>query len=229
MKGSTHQIAIDGPAGAGKSTIAKSVAKELGFIYIDTGAMYRAMAVYMLRNGVKADDAAAVERHCTGADILLRHENGVQQVFLNGENVTGLLRTQEVGEMASAVSTHAPVREQLVRLQRKMAEDTSVVMDGRDIGTVVLPHAALKIYLTASPAVRARRRLLELQEKGKAADYEAILAEIEERDYRDMHRAHSPLKKADDAVEVDSSEMTVPEVADRVLSLYRERVREAGA
>ncbi|MCR5403205.1 MAG: (d)CMP kinase [Butyrivibrio sp.] len=217
-------IAIDGPAGAGKSTIARMVAGELGFIYVDTGAMYRAMALYMIKKGIDAGDSGKISATCVSADITIKHENGEQVVYLNGENVNGLIRTEEVGNMASASSVNADVRRKLVELQQKLAETTSVVMDGRDIGTVVLPGADLKIYLTASVEVRADRRYRELTEKGVSCDLEAIKKDITERDYRDMHREISPLVQADDAVLVDSSEMTIKQVADRILELYRERV-----
>ncbi|SDB29037.1 (d)CMP kinase [Butyrivibrio sp. INlla16] len=215
-------IAIDGPAGAGKSTIAKIVSKKLGFIYIDTGAMYRAMAVHMIRNGVSGDDSAEIEKNIDSADISIGHENGEQVVYLNGENVNSLLRTEEVSAMASKTSANAKVREKLVELQRKQAKTTDVVMDGRDIGTVVLPDSELKIYLTAGTRVRAERRYKELIEKGETCNIDEIEADIKERDHRDMTRENSPLKKADDAVEVDSSNMTIEEVADRIISLYKE-------
>jgi cytidylate kinase len=216
-------IAIDGPAGAGKSTIAKKVAKELEFIYVDTGAMYRAMALYMINNGIDAQDAESISSTCKSADITIGHENGEQVVYLNGENVNGLIRTEEVGNMASASSVNGDVRKKLVELQQKMALTTDVVMDGRDIGTVVLPNANLKVYLTASSAVRAKRRYDELTAKGVDCDLEAIEKDIIDRDYRDMHRENSPLKQADDAVLVDSSDMTIDEVAARILELYREK------
>ena len=214
-------IAIDGPAGAGKSTIAKIVSKKLGFIYIDTGAMYRAMAVHMIRNGVSGDDNAEIEKNIDSADILIGHENGEQVVFLNGENVNSQLRTEQVSAMASKTSANAKVREKLVELQRKQAKTTNVVMDGRDIGTVVLPDSELKIYLTADTRVRAERRYKEFLAKGETCDIDEIEAEIKERDHRDMTRENSPLKKADDAVEVDTSYMTIDEVADKIISLYQ--------
>ncbi|WP_408071588.1 (d)CMP kinase [Butyrivibrio sp. JL13D10] len=215
-------IAIDGPAGAGKSTIAKIVSKKLGFIYIDTGAMYRAMAVHMIRNGVSGDDSAEVEKNIDSADISIGHEDGEQVVFLNGENVNGQLRTEQVSAMASKTSANAKVREKLVELQRKQAKTTDVVMDGRDIGTVVLPDSQLKVYLTAGTRVRAERRYKEMIAKGENCNIDEIEADIKERDHRDMTRENSPLKKADDAVEIDSSYMTIEEVADKIISLYRE-------
>ncbi|RKM57991.1 (d)CMP kinase [Butyrivibrio sp. X503] len=217
----SKQIAIDGPAGAGKSTIARRVAKNLGFIYVDTGAMYRAMALFMIKEGIGADETEKIVEKCKVADITIKHENGEQMVFLNGENVNGLIRTQEVGNMASAISVIGYVREKLVELQQKLAETTDVVMDGRDIGTVVLPNAECKVYLTASSKVRADRRFKELTEKGIECDIDVIEKEIIERDYRDMHRDISPLKQADDAVLVDSSDMTIDEVVDKIITLYK--------
>jgi len=217
-------VAIDGPAGAGKSTIAKLVAKKLSFIYVDTGAMYRAMALYLLKCGIKADDTVGIENACQNADITIAYENGEQQVILNGENVTPYIRTEEVGNMASASSVNGKVREKLVALQQKLASEKSVVMDGRDIGTVVLPDAQVKIYLTASSRTRAKRRYDELTGKGVACDIDKIEADIVERDTRDMNREISPLKQAEDAVFVDSSDMTIEEVLNRILSIYEERV-----
>ncbi|MGN0338684.1 MAG: (d)CMP kinase [Lachnospiraceae bacterium] len=205
-------IAIDGPAGAGKSTIAKTLAKELGFVYVDTGAMYRAMAYFFLQKGIDKDDEAGITAAVDGADVTIRYEDGAQQVLLNGENITGSLRTEQVGNMASATSIYPAVRTKLVALQQKLAKTTDVIMDGRDIGTCVLPDAQVKIYLTASVETRAARRYKELIEKGESADLEKIAADIEERDYRDMHREMSPLRQAEDAVLVDSSEMSIDEV-----------------
>lgn len=217
-------IAIDGPAGAGKSTIARMVAGKLGFIYVDTGAMYRAMALYMIKNNIRPQESDRISATCVSADITIKHEKGEQIVCLNGENVNGLIRTEEVGNMASASSVNGDVRKKLVELQQRLAETSNVVMDGRDIGTVVLPGADLKIYLTASSQVRAVRRFKELSERGENCDLEAIRKDIEERDYRDMHREISPLKQAEDAVLIDSSDMTIDQVADRILELYKEKV-----
>lgn len=214
-----HAIAIDGPAGAGKSTIAKAVSAKLGFIYVDTGAMFRAMALGFLRAGIPADDENAISAAAKKADIAIRHENGVQQVLLNGENVSGLIRTEEVGNMASSVSIYPQVRKKLLELQRKIASENDVVMDGRDIGTVILPNADTKIFLTASARVRAARRYAELAEKGISCNLDDIVREMEERDYRDTHRDNAPLRKADDAVEVDTSELSVDEVIAAILSL----------
>ena len=216
-------IAIDGPAGAGKSTIAKRVAKALSYIYVDTGAMYRAMALYLHRNGIDAGDTEKIAAACTGADISIEHRDGEQVVLLGGENVNPYLRTQEVSAMASRSSAVPQVRTRLVELQQELAAAQNVVMDGRDIGTVVLPDAQVKIYLTASVEVRARRRFLELQEKGEPAVLEEIAAEIAERDHRDMTREVSPLRQAEDAVLVDTSDMGIDEVAERILEIVREK------
>lgn len=216
-------IAIDGPAGAGKSTIAKRVAKELSFIYVDTGAMYRAVALYLIKNGISPEDEAGLLRACGQIHISIEYENGERQVILNGENVTGQLRNEEVGNMASAAAAKPCVRETLLTLQRDLAVKADVLMDGRDIGTNILPDAQLKIYLTASVETRAGRRFRELQEKGEACTLEAIAKDIEERDRKDMSRETAPLKMAEDAVLVDSSEMDIEEVAARIISLYRER------
>ncbi len=210
-------IAIDGPAGAGKSTIAKLVAKELGFIYVDTGAMYRAMALYLIRKGIDRNDTEGIEKACDDADISIDHVDGAQVVLLAGENVNAYLRTEEVGNMASMSSVNPKVRQKLVALQQKLASERDVVMDGRDIGTVVLPDSPCKIYLTASSSVRARRRYDELAQKGVAGDLAKIEADIIERDNRDMTREHSPLRQADDAVCIDSSDMMIEEVRDAIL------------
>ncbi len=217
----SHNVAIDGPAGAGKSTIAKRIAKKLGYIYVDTGAMYRAMAYYLIQNQVDATDKDAIVAACQHADISIRYQDGEQVVLLNGENVNAYLRTEAVGNMASVSSVVPEVRKKLVELQQKLARETDVVMDGRDIGTVVLPDADVKVYLTASVETRAKRRFLELQEKGEAADLQKIAADIEDRDYRDMHRDISPLRQAEDATLVDSSDMTIDQVVERILELCR--------
>ena len=209
-------IAIDGPAGAGKSTIAKAVAKDLEFIYVDTGAMYRAMALYLIRQGISPEEKEKMEEACRQADISIVYEDGAQQVILNGENVTPYLRKEEVGNMASVSSGNPVIREKLVELQRNLAARANVVMDGRDIGTCVLPNADIKIYLTASVRTRALRRCKELEEKGIPC----------QRDKRDMEREISPLRQAEDAVLVDSSEMNIQEVKEEILRLYREKIRE---
>lgn len=214
-----YNVAIDGPAGAGKSTIAKMVAKRLGLIYVDTGAMYRAMALFMIRENIDPQDADAISKKCQEADITIDYENGEQVVRLNGENVNGLLRTEEVGNMASVTSVQPAVRVKLVELQQALAKVRDCIMDGRDIGTCVLPDAQVKIYLTASSQVRAKRRFNELTAKGEVCDLAKIKADIEERDYRDMNREHSPLKQAEDAILVDSSDMTIDEVAEKIIML----------
>ena len=218
-----YNIAIDGPAGAGKSTIARRVAKELSFIYVDTGAMYRAMALYLLRKEVNRDDTEQIGNICQDAEISIEYQNGEQIVLLNGENVNSFLRTEEVGNMASVSSAVPRVREKLLSLQRKLAKDMSVVMDGRDIGTTILPDADVKIYLTASSLTRARRRYLELQEKGTVCNLDDIQKDIEERDQRDMNREISPLRQAKDAVLVDSSDLTIQQVVDRILQIFRSK------
>lgn len=216
-----YNIAIDGPAGAGKSTIAKMVAKKMNLIYVDTGAMYRAMALFMLRNGISPDDVEGISEKCKEADISIEYENGVQVVYLNGENVNAFLRTEEVGNMASKTSVQPAVRKKLVELQQALAARKDCIMDGRDIGTCVLPGADVKVYLTASSYVRAKRRYDELIAKGEDCDLEQIRLDIEERDYRDMNREHSPLRQAEDAILVDSSDMTIEEVAEKIMSLCK--------
>ena len=215
-------IAIDGPAGAGKSTIAKRLAKKLGFIYVDTGAMYRAMAYYFLQHNIDAKDENAIAAACPDVDVTITYENGEQQVLLNGENVNGVIRNEEVGNMASSTSVYPVVRKKLVELQRQLAKSADVIMDGRDIGTCVLPDAQVKIYLTASSATRAKRRYYELTEKGVSCDLAEIEKDIIDRDYRDMHRETSPLRQAEDAVLVDSSEMNIDEVVDAIYQVYSE-------
>ena len=215
-------IAIDGPAGAGKSTIAKRLAKKLGFIYVDTGAMYRAMAYYFLQHNIDAKDENAIAAACPDVDVTITYENGEQQVLLNGENVNGVIRNEEVGNMASSTSVYPVVRKKLVELQRQLAKSADVIMDGRDIGTCVLPDAQVKIYLTASSATRAKRRYDELTEKGVSCDLAEIEKDIIDRDYRDMHRETSPLRQAEDAVLDDSSEMNIDEVVDAIYQVYSE-------
>ncbi|MDE6607921.1 MAG: (d)CMP kinase [Lachnospiraceae bacterium] len=217
----SYNIAIDGPAGAGKSTIAKLVAKKKGYIYVDTGAMYRAMALYLIKRGVAAEDKEKIEEVCQEADISIEYKNGEQVVLLNGEDVNGLIRTEEVGNMASASSPNPKVRKKMVQIQKELAKKTDVVMDGRDIGTCVLPDADVKVYLTASVEVRAMRRYNEHQMKGEPCELEKIKADIADRDHRDMTRENSPLKQAEDAVLIDSSEMTIEEVAEKILALCK--------
>lgn len=217
-------IAIDGPAGAGKSTIARRAAQKLGFVYVDTGAMYRTIALGLIREGVDIADADALAEALRHIDVGIAYENGEQQVFLNGENVSGLIRTEEVSNMTSAASALPCVRDALTRLQRELARKHDVLMDGRDIGTVILPDAQLKVYLTASVETRALRRYRELSERGEACSLDEIKKDIEERDYRDMHRETAPLRQAEDAILVDSSDMTIEEVADCIISLAGERM-----
>lgn len=218
-------IAIDGPAGAGKSTVAKQLAKRFGYIYVDTGAMYRAMALYFLRQGIDAAEEAAIAAACETVEISLEYQDGAQQIFLNGENVTGLIRSEEVGNMASNTSVYLPVRKKLVELQRKLAGRKDVIMDGRDIGTAVLPDATLKVYLTADARVRAQRRYQELVQKGVACDLAEIERDIRDRDARDMNRELSPLRQAEDAVLLDTSSMDF----EQVLTAMEELIEDAGA
>ncbi len=222
-------IAIDGPAGAGKSTIAKAVAEKMDFKYIDTGAMYRTIALGLMRAGTDCSDSAALEAALADLEPGVDYFGGEQQMFLNGENVTELIRTPEVSQMASISSASPLVRNKLLKLQRDLASSRRVIMDGRDIGTLILPDAQLKIYLTASIDARAKRRLIDLQAQGMECPVEEIRAQIAERDYRDMHRETAPLRKADDAVEVDTSDMTIDEVVETISALARERLQEAEA
>ena len=212
----SFNIAIDGPAGAGKSTIAKQLAKDLGFVYVDTGAMYRAMAYYFICNGIEVEDIDSIAKACEHVDVSITYEEGTQHVWLNGEDVSGMIRTEEVGHMASASSVYPVVRTKLVELQQQLAKKADVIMDGRDIGTVVLPDANVKIYMTADSRVRAQRRYNELTAKGMECDLDIIEKDIKERDYRDMNRATSPLKKADDAVELDTSYLDIDGVVEAI-------------
>ncbi|MBQ3036139.1 MAG: (d)CMP kinase [Lachnospiraceae bacterium] len=216
-------VAIDGPAGAGKSTIAKSVAAELNFIYVDTGAMYRAIALYLIRNGIKADESAKISEKCKEAQVSIQYVDGKQVVLLNGEDVNPYIRTEEVGNMASASSTNPDVRAQLLDLQRDLAAKNDVIMDGRDIGTNILPGAQVKIYLTASIEVRAKRRYNELIAKGMECDLKEIEKDIAERDERDMNREIAPLKQAEDAVFLDTSDMGIEEVKNAIIDLIRSK------
>lgn len=219
----SFNIAIDGPAGAGKSTIAKIAAKTLGYIYVDTGAMYRSIALYMLQSGIDIQDEALVSAACDGISIQLKYEDDVQQVYLNGTNVSKEIRKEAVGKAASVVSAYPTVRKTLLGLQQDIAASEDIIMDGRDIGTCVLPNAQLKIYLTASVHTRAVRRYKELLEKGQNCVLEEIEKDIEDRDYRDMNREIAPLKVAEDAVVIDSSEMNIEEVTNTIVSLAKER------
>lgn len=218
-------IAIDGPAGAGKSTIAKLIAKRKGYIYVDTGAMYRAMALYFIEQGIGADEQERISAAAPEAEVTITYENGEQIVWLNGRNVNGLIRTEEVGKMASSSSANQEVRKKLVELQQALAAKENVVMDGRDIGTCVLPNADVKVYLTADSHVRAMRRYEELRAKGQDCDLDIIEKDIIDRDYQDMHRELSPLRQAEDAVLLDSSSMTIEQVADAIINLCDKGVR----
>ncbi len=219
-------IAIDGPAGAGKSTLARWVAKELGYVYVDTGALYRAVALYMLQRGIKVDDTVAVSTALAAVDVELRYVDGEQRVYLCGENVSSVIRTPEVSMGASSVSAIPKVREFLFELQQDIAEQNNVVMDGRDIGTVVLPHAQVKIFLTASAEARARRRYDELIEKGTKVEYEDVLADVVQRDYNDSNRAIAPLKPAADSIIVDTTELTLEQSAQALLGAIRTKLGE---
>lgn len=216
-------IAIDGPAGAGKSTIARKVAEKLSFIYVDTGAMYRSMALYFIRHDIAAQDEEKIAAACPDIDVSIVYQDGEQQVILNGENVNGLIRTEQVSMMTSDTSKYPVVREKLLSLQRGLAEKENVIMDGRDIGTCVLPNADVKIYLTASAAERARRRYKEQTERGVDCDIKEIERDIIARDEQDMNREVAPLRQAEDAVLVDSSDMTIDQVVDEIIRIYQEK------
>lgn len=221
----SFNIAIDGPSGAGKSTIAKRLANELSFVYVDTGAMYRAMALYFLRKKIDPKDETAISAACEEIDIIIAYQDGTQCVVLNGENVNAYIRAEEVGNMASHTSIYPDVRAKLTALQQKLAKTSNVIMDGRDIGTCVLPDAQVKIYLTADVSARARRRYNELCQKGVEADYARIEADIRDRDYRDMHREIAPLKQAEDAVLVDSSNLDIDEVSAVIRGIYQKAAK----
>lgn len=216
-----YNVAIDGPAGAGKSTIAKRVAKEKGFIYVDTGAMYRGMAIYFLEQKISPDEKEEIAKACQNAEVSIAYENGEQQIYLNGKNVTALLRKEEVGKMASISSAIPEVRQKLLSLQRNLAKEKDVVMDGRDIGTNILPDADVKVYLTASSRTRANRRYLELREKNVDCNLDEIESEIIARDERDMNREIAPLKQAEDAILIDSSDLSIEEVTEKILELCK--------
>lgn len=216
-----YNIAIDGPAGAGKSTIAKMAAKKLDFIYVDTGAMYRAMALYFLRREIDAKDEKKIAEACEHINVTIAYQEGEQQVLLNGENVNVFIRTEEVSMMTSNTSKYPAVREKLLYLQRELAAANNVIMDGRDIGTCVLPDAELKIYLTASASERAKRRYLEQKERGVESDLAQIERDIIARDEQDMNREIAPLKQAEDAIYLDTSDMTIEEVVTKIVSLVQ--------
>lgn len=218
-----YNIAIDGPAGAGKSTIAKQVAQTLEYIYIDTGAMYRSFGLYALNKGISPDDEDALLKACKNVSVTIDYLDGKQQVFLNGENVTDLIRTEDVGKMSSSVAKNSNVRIKMVELQKSLAASSNVIMDGRDIGTIVLPNADLKIYLTAGSRERATRRYKELSGKGIPCSVDEIEKDIIDRDYQDMNREVSPLKKAQDAILIDSSNMTIDDVTNNILELFTKK------
>lgn len=211
-------IAIDGPAGAGKSTIAKIAAKNLDFIYVDTGALYRSIALYCIENNIEVENEELLSSACEKIQVELAYEEGVQHVYLNSKDVSTDIRKEEVGKMASKVATKKVVRDKLLSLQRNMAATNNVIMDGRDIGTFVLPNAEVKIYLTATSDERARRRVAQLVEKGENPDFEVIKKDIEDRDYQDMNRDIAPLKQAEDAIYLDTSDMTIDEVVEFICS-----------
>lgn len=219
-----YQIAIDGPSGTGKSTTAKILAKELSFVYIDTGAMYRAVGLYCVRNNIDINDEETIKKHLDNIKIDLFYKDGNQEIELNGDIVSKEIRENNISKCASVISQYKDVREKLVSLQQELAKKNSVIMDGRDIGTVVLPNANLKIYLVADNDVRAERRYKELIEKGQDVSLENIKKELIERDYRDSNRENSPLKKADDAIEVDSSNLSIDEVVNKILDLFNKKV-----
>ncbi len=216
-------VAIDGPAGAGKSTIARKAAEELGFIYVDTGAIYRAVALACIDHQVAIDDTEAVEALLPQSDIRVIFFNGEQHILLNDKDVSQAIRAENVSMAASRVSAIPAVRTFLLEFQRNFAKNADVIMDGRDIGTVVLPNAQVKIFLTASPEVRARRRVLQLEEKGEQADFDKILYDIVQRDYNDTNRKTAPLRAAENAVTVDTSEMTLEEVVDKIVGIIKEQ------
>lgn len=220
----TVSVAIDGPAGAGKSTIARRLASQLGFRYVDTGAIYRTVAYFMDLWGVSPKDADGVNRYIDELTVGIEYdEDGLQHMIMNGMDVTGDIRTQDISQKASLISAHACVREMLLDMQRNLAKQYNVIMDGRDIGTVVLPQATVKIFLTASAEVRAKRRCEELLAKGQKAKYETVLKEIQQRDYQDTHREIAPLKMARDSIKVDTSEMNVDEVVAAILKIVQEK------
>lgn len=216
-------IAIDGPAGAGKSTIAKRTAGDLGYVYVDTGAIYRTLALACIRENVQGEDEKGVGDVCARADVDIKYIDGEQVMLLNDENVNGYIRSEEVSRMTSKISVYRKVRDQLIDLQRRTALNANVIMDGRDIGTCVLPDAEVKIYLDASTDARAQRRYLELSKKGEECSFEKIKEDIKERDFRDMNRKIAPLRKAHDAVEIDTSDMSIEEVVSRIKKIIKEK------
>ncbi|MGN0170226.1 MAG: (d)CMP kinase [Lachnospiraceae bacterium] len=223
----SFNIAIDGPAGAGKSTISKALAQKLGFVYFDTGATYRALAYFVLQSDINPDNEEEISKEVQNASVSIRYENGEQQVYLNGKNCTKFLREEKIGNTASKISAYKAVRAHLLSLQQEIAKTTDIIMDGRDVGTCVLPDAQVKIFLTASVQTRAKRRYEELLLKGQDADLGQIEKDIEERDIRDMSRAIAPLKQAEDAILVDSSYMNIDDVVNHILSIVNSKKRQA--
>lgn len=221
----TISVAIDGPAGAGKSTIARRLAAELGYRYVDTGAIYRTVAYFMDLWGVSPKDVDGVNRYIDELTVEIEYdEDGLQHMMMNGMDVTKDIRTPDISQKASLISAHACVRDMLLDMQRELAEQNNVVMDGRDIGTVVLPHATVKIFLTASPEVRAKRRCDELSAKGQKVDYNKVLKDIQQRDYQDTHREIAPLKMSRDSIKVDTSDMTIEEVLEKLKEIVVQKV-----
>lgn len=218
-------VVVDGPAGSGKSTVAKEIAKALGILYIDTGAMYRTVGMACLKKGIDPTDEEAVVASLDSLDMKIFPEAGGQRILLDGEDITSRIRTEEIGKAASSVAAYQKVREKLVEIQQGLAKEQSVIMDGRDIGTKVLPDAEVKIYLDASVEERAKRRVGELEAQGKTADLETIREEIAQRDYQDMHRENSPLCRADDAVNVDTTGLDIPAVTAKLLALIAEKTK----
>lgn len=222
----THfAIAIDGPSGSGKSTIAKMIAQKLQCIYVDTGAMYRAIGLYLLRHHISMEEEEEIQKHLSNISIYLEHLNGIQKIYLNQEEVSEWIRTQEVGACASRIARYLSVREKLVNLQREIAKRHNVVMDGRDIGSVVLPNASIKIFLTANVEVRAKRRYDELQAKGESCTFAEIIKEIEARDYQDSHREYAPLIQVQDAIQIDSSYLSISQVVEKILEIVEKRLQ----
>lgn len=223
----TVSVAIDGPAGAGKSTIARRLAEELGYRYVDTGAIYRTVAYFMDLWGVSPKDVDGVSRYIDELTVAIEYdENDIQHMLMNGMDVTDDIRTQEISQKASLISAHACVREMLLDMQREVAQKYNVIMDGRDIGTVVLPKATVKVFLTASAEIRAKRRCDELIAKGQKANYATVLKELQQRDYQDSHREIAPLKMARDSVKVDTSDMTIDQAVARIKEIIAQKVKQ---
>lgn len=225
-KNMIYSVALDGPGGAGKSSVAKRIAQKRGIVYVDTGAMYRAVALYMTEHGVDVSDEEAVKEHLNDVHIRIKYSDGVQLIYLDDRDVSADIRRPEISMAASTVSAHGSVRAFLLQTQRNMARTQSVIMDGRDIGTVVLPDARVKVFLTADSRVRAQRRLDELLAKGQDTDFETVLADIEQRDWQDTHRENAPLMQADDAVLLDTSDLTFRQVVDKMMEIIDKKTGE---